>query len=137
MASSTPRLPVPGQDDGVWGDVLNEFLVVEHNGDGTLKRAAEFAAKYDKPSGGIPKSDLSAAVQSELVDPSVYVLKAGDSMAGDLSFPATGFLMNDGTDTWRVTIDTTGTLVTQKVNGSNTLVIMGLRSAHFITQGFI
>jgi hypothetical protein len=31
------RLPVPGQDNGAWGDILNNFLDVEHNTDGTLK----------------------------------------------------------------------------------------------------
>ncbi|MDQ3159015.1 MAG: hypothetical protein M3P98_02685 [bacterium] len=31
------RLPVPGSDDGIWGDVLNDFLSVEHNADGTQK----------------------------------------------------------------------------------------------------
>jgi hypothetical protein len=31
------RLPTPGQDGGLWGDLLNEFLSVEHNADGTLK----------------------------------------------------------------------------------------------------
>jgi hypothetical protein len=31
------RLPVPGSDDGTWGDILNGFLEVEHNADGTLK----------------------------------------------------------------------------------------------------
>lgn len=31
------RLPTPGSDDGAWGDLLNEFLRVEHNADGTLK----------------------------------------------------------------------------------------------------
>lgn len=28
---------MPGADQGVWGDVLNDFLLVEHNADGTLK----------------------------------------------------------------------------------------------------
>jgi hypothetical protein len=31
------RLPIPGSDDGAWGDVLNDFLTVEHGADGTLK----------------------------------------------------------------------------------------------------
>lgn len=31
------RLPVPGGDDDTWGDILNEFLEVEHNADGTQK----------------------------------------------------------------------------------------------------
>lgn len=35
------RLPQPGQDGGVWGTILNEFLGVSHNGDGTLKPIAD------------------------------------------------------------------------------------------------
>lgn len=31
------RLPVPGADDGVWGELLNEYLSEIHNADGTLK----------------------------------------------------------------------------------------------------
>lgn len=31
------RLPQPGADDGIWGDVLNDFLSQAHNPDGTLK----------------------------------------------------------------------------------------------------
>jgi hypothetical protein len=34
------RLPVPGSDDGTWGDVLNDFLLVAHNDDGTLVTSA-------------------------------------------------------------------------------------------------
>lgn len=29
------RLPIPGSDNGAWGSILNEFLDVEHNNDGT------------------------------------------------------------------------------------------------------
>ena len=32
-----PRLPTPGSDNGTWGDLLNEFLQVGHNSDGTVK----------------------------------------------------------------------------------------------------
>lgn len=31
------RLPNPGGDDGSWGTVLNDFLTVAHNNDGSLK----------------------------------------------------------------------------------------------------
>ena len=31
------RLPTPGGDADTWGDVLNEYLEVEHNTDGTHK----------------------------------------------------------------------------------------------------
>jgi hypothetical protein len=33
----TQRLPTPGSDGGDWGDVLNGFLEVSHNADGTLQ----------------------------------------------------------------------------------------------------
>lgn len=29
------QLPQPGSDEGVWGDLLNDFLLVSHNSDGT------------------------------------------------------------------------------------------------------
>lgn len=31
------RLPQPGSDSGAWGDILNDFLQVAHNSDGTLQ----------------------------------------------------------------------------------------------------
>ena len=40
------RLPNPGQDDGVWGGILNDYLAVAHNADGTLKASA-VASKAD------------------------------------------------------------------------------------------
>ena len=63
------RLPTPGSDDDVWGDVLNDFLTVEHASDGSLKLRTDgtLSGFYTKPSGGIPKSDLASAVQTSLV----------------------------------------------------------------------
>ncbi len=63
------RLPVPDQDAGVWDDFLNEFLLVEHNNDGTLKNVARpgaLAGLYTKPGGGIPYADLDSNVQTAL-----------------------------------------------------------------------
>jgi hypothetical protein len=37
------RLPSVGGDNGEWGKILNEFLGVEHNPDGSLKRSADIA----------------------------------------------------------------------------------------------
>jgi len=31
------RLPVPGSDNGNWGEILNDYLSASHNADGTLK----------------------------------------------------------------------------------------------------
>ncbi len=74
------RLPIPGGDSGSWGDILNDFLATEHNSDGTLKKAADIAqavsgaaaaqsavaAKYTRPAGGIPETDLDSSVQTKL-----------------------------------------------------------------------
>jgi hypothetical protein len=52
-----PRLPTPGGDDGTWGDILNTFLDVSHNSDGTLTPAsvsgtgAEMTANKNQPNG--------------------------------------------------------------------------------------
>jgi|GEM_PF-3237858 len=32
------RLPKPGSDQGVWGDILNDYLLQSHNADGLLKK---------------------------------------------------------------------------------------------------
>ncbi|HUD21200.1 MAG TPA: hypothetical protein VMQ44_04010 [Candidatus Saccharimonadales bacterium] len=37
------RLPTPGGDDGTWGTILNDYLGVEHNADGTLKKAGDIS----------------------------------------------------------------------------------------------
>ena len=36
----TTRLPIPGSDNGTWGDILNSFLQVSHNSDGSLQTTA-------------------------------------------------------------------------------------------------
>lgn len=38
------RLPIPGKDAGSWGNILNEFLSVELNTDGTLKSGGSLGA---------------------------------------------------------------------------------------------
>lgn len=43
-----PRLPIPGSDEGVWGDILNEYLSVEHNADGSLKKTPQINQKVDR-----------------------------------------------------------------------------------------
>jgi hypothetical protein len=53
------RLPVPGQDDGTWGDVLNGFLEVEHNADGTLKLRTDGSVPL-LSSGKVPTANLGS-----------------------------------------------------------------------------
>jgi hypothetical protein len=51
------RLPTPGGDNGNWGDLLNEFLLVSHDTNGSLKDAsvtaagAEQTVNKDQPNG--------------------------------------------------------------------------------------
>lgn len=63
----TNRLPIPGKDDNIWGDILNAFLSVSHNYDGSLDAGAVIAAgAYAKPGSGIPATDLDSATQTKL-----------------------------------------------------------------------
>lgn len=67
------RLPNPGSDQGTWGNILNEFLAVAHNTDGTLKPGADIA------DGAITTSKLANGavtqdkIVSGLIDPAAGV----------------------------------------------------------------
>ena len=41
------RLPTPNGDSGTWGTVLNDFLLVAHNADGSLQNTGTMATKAD------------------------------------------------------------------------------------------
>lgn len=43
-----PRLPQPGGDAGNWGEILNDFLSVEHEANGTLKPTGSLQSKANK-----------------------------------------------------------------------------------------
>lgn len=79
------RLPTPGGDEGAWGDVLNEYLEVEHNTDGTHK------TDYLPLSGGTLAGDVDAndnvISQAEIRDYSetVVTTNSGSSYAVDLT----------------------------------------------------
>jgi hypothetical protein len=66
------RLPTPGGDNGQWGSILNDFLEVEHNGDGTLKRAGEIDSAVQSVNGKsgnsitLAASDISAIATSQV-----------------------------------------------------------------------
>lgn len=50
------RLPKPGSDSGVWGNILNDFLLNEHNSDGSLKIRNEVATLKTKADNAVPMS---------------------------------------------------------------------------------
>jgi hypothetical protein len=79
------RLPQPGGDSGTWGDILNDFLDVEHNPDGSLKLRSD-GTFYVKPASGIPAADLTTAVQASLSQAdSAYVKPANGIPDTDLT----------------------------------------------------
>ncbi|HJQ08017.1 MAG TPA: right-handed parallel beta-helix repeat-containing protein [Candidatus Saccharimonadales bacterium] len=53
------RLPVPGSDNGTWGDILNDYLSQAHNSDGSLKAGSVNASQLQ--SGSINDSHVNAA----------------------------------------------------------------------------
>ncbi|HSX42847.1 MAG TPA: hypothetical protein VLF59_02055 [Candidatus Saccharimonadales bacterium] len=64
------RLPNPGSDDGTWGTILNAFLAVEHNTDGTLKirtdGTVELAANKGTANGYAPLNGSSKVPTANL-----------------------------------------------------------------------
>ncbi len=64
-----PRLPIPGQDVGTWGGVLNEFLEVGHNADGSLKLPASSTPDATTTTNGIIRlaGDLGGTAASPTV----------------------------------------------------------------------
>lgn len=68
------RLPVPGQDQGVWGDILNDFLGQAHNSSGTLKDNS--VSGNVLADGAVAETKLAGAVQSKLNDTQAAVAAA-------------------------------------------------------------
>ena len=89
--SAAPRLPISGSDDGIWGDLLNEFLKVEHNTDGTLKRAA--------------------AINGAAADANVVHNSGVESVAGSKTFTGRMVINEPGAGTSTLTLpDTSGSV---------------------------
>ena len=59
------RLPIPGQDDGTWGDVLNDFLSQAHTSTGSFKNDVVTAATIQD--GTISEVLLDSNVQPNLM----------------------------------------------------------------------
>ena len=106
------RLPHPGSDSDVWGDILNDFLSVEHNTNGSLKRGPDIdsasqaatqalttannahtlaQSAYQKPVGGIPSTDLETQLQDQLTSIGRYIIISPDGTQWQLG------VKNDGT----------------------------------------
>lgn len=74
-----PRLPVPGADEGTWGDILNQYLLASHKSDGSLKDDAV-------PATAIPDATITEAKLDSALATKVNGAGGGNpTMGGDLS----------------------------------------------------
>lgn len=93
------RLPVPGGDDGTWGTVLNDYLDVAHDTDGTLKAGTVGTSQLQ--SGAVTQTKLANGA----IDDSKIAAGAGiaqskiANLSGDLAAkytkPASGIPSSD------------------------------------------
>ena len=82
------RLPIPGSDEGNWGNILNDYLSQVHDSDGTIKsNAVSGAAIVD---GSVTETKLSGALQSSVAgkadDTAVVHLAGTETIAGAKTF---------------------------------------------------
>jgi len=105
------RLPVPGNDEGAWGDILNDFLLAAHETDGTLK--VDSVGTSQLQSGAVTDSiDDNSIAQSKVQDlasdlaakaDNTSVVQLAGSNIATLGSSAIQFLRvnipNDGSDT--------------------------------------
>lgn len=87
-----PRLPQPGGDQDVWGDILNNFLQVEHKADGTLKKAGDISkAKSDAA-----QALTDAAAAQSAANNAVQSVSAGANVSVDNSDPQNPIISASG-----------------------------------------
>lgn len=106
------RLPEPGRDAGSWGALLNDFLLAEHNADGSLKLRNDgtLSGFYVKPTAGIPETDLHASVRASLAAAGNAMQVPSGTATGDLlamSAPGTISRLPRGDDGQALVADST------------------------------
>lgn len=115
------RLPTPGSDNGTWGDILNDFLLVSHDAGGTLK------------SGVVGDGQVSSISQSKITN-LVSDLAAKEAVAN--KGVASGYASLDATTKVPIAQIPTGTTGSTVALGNHTHTATFTLSA-FSRQGIL
>lgn len=78
------RLPVPGGDSGAWGSVLNDYLNVVHNNDGTLKDNTVSSSQLQDDAVSAGKLQDDSVTTAKIADGQV----TADKVAADVATQA-------------------------------------------------
>lgn len=89
------RLPTPGSDDNIWGDVLNDYLQTSHNADGTIKNNTVTGATIADDA--IVETKLASAVRTKLNQTAPVQSVAGKTGAVTLTKSDVGLSNVDNT----------------------------------------
>lgn len=134
------RLPTTGADDNVWGDILNDFLLQSHNGDGTLKSTAVDNTVSDDVSTQkveVAKANTLTGTRKRLnfIEGSNVTITAADDSFGnkvDVTIASSGSAVSDATTSSKGIVQLAGDLggtaasptvpgLASKVNTSTTI----------------
>lgn len=115
------RLPVPGDDPGQWGDILNSYLLVAHNSNGTLKDPVPDATTTvkgrTKLAGDLSgTADSPTVVSTSLTDP--LPINQGGTSAGTAQGAINALLPNQAANANRI-LQTDGTNVSWQDKPNN------------------
>ena len=88
------RLPMPGGDEGSWGTLLNTFLMVQHNADGTHALSPGMIGAVSATGGGkevTANSAASGAVTVDLANGNVQMLTLSGAVTVSFAGATNGF----------------------------------------------
>lgn len=114
------RLPVPGSDDGTWGQLLNDYLSVAHDTDGTLKANAVDASAMQDSSIPAAKLNVSGGVDGQM-------LTKDSTQAGGLKWASTTKTFTYSLTSFYKSGTLTVTTGTQRLPVDGTCTIVGTR----------
>ena len=117
------RLPIPGQDDGTWGDILNAYLSVSLASDGTLNPGVVGTAQLQAGSVGTSQIALNAVTNAQLDGPTQAVIA---SVAGKYVKPGGGIPSTDLSSAVQSSLGSANTAVQLggDLGGSNTVPLV-------------